>query len=84
MRQVIKLFTTKEALHLLRTHIASYLMVFASTGAPQLNKKAEDYWKGEIVDQSEWDIILKDVMAKDFEDHVPKVEPFFNVFINLF
>ena len=74
MRQVVKLFTPKEALHLLRTHITGYLMVFASTGAPQLNKKSEDYWTGDIVDKRAWNILLNDVMAKDFEDHVPKVK----------
>ena len=47
-------------------------MVFASTGAPELNKKAEDHLQGQEVNQQTWDVILKDVMAKDFEDHVPK------------
>lgn len=77
---MIKLFTPKEASHLLRTHIASYLMVFAATGSPQLNKKTDAYWEGEIVGKSEWDVILNDVMAKDFEDHVPKVKYFEHFF----
>ena len=72
LRQVIELFSPKDALHLVRTHITSYLMVFASTGAPELNKKAEDHLQGQEVNQQTWDVILKDVMAKDFEDHVPK------------
>ena len=73
LRQVIELLTSKEALHLLRTHLASYLVVYATTGSPQLNKQPEDYWKGEQVDQASWDVVLKDVIAKDFEDHIPKV-----------
>ena len=48
-------------------------MVYASTGAPNFPKNPDDYWSGEKVDQAAWDKILKDVMAKDFEDHVPKV-----------
>ena len=48
-------------------------MVFASTGAPELNKNVEDHLQGQKGDQHTWDIILKDIMAKDFENHVPKV-----------
>ena len=73
MRQVVDLFSYKEALHVIRTHISGYLMVYASTGAPSFPKNPEDHWNGDKVDQAAWDIILKDVMAKDFEDHVPKV-----------
>ena len=70
---MVDLFSYKEALHLIRNHISGYLMVYASTGAPNFPKNPNDYWNGGKVDQAAWDIILKDVMAKDFEDHVPKV-----------
>ena len=91
LRQVIGLFTYKEAFHMIRTHVASYLMVYASVGAPDLTKSPEDYWNGELVDQKSWDIILNDLIAKDYENHVPKVssspagqERFFDVKITLF
>ena len=48
-------------------------MVYASTGAPRFPNAPDKYWKGEKIDQEAWDVVLKDVMAKDFEDHVPKV-----------
>ena len=48
-------------------------MVYASTGTPNFPKDPKEYWKGENINQEAWNVVLKDVMAKDFEDHVPKV-----------
>ena len=67
------MFTYQQALHLIRTHITGFLMVYASTSAPEFPKTPEDFWKGGEINQDAWNVVLKDVMAKDFEDHVPKV-----------
>lgn len=73
LRQVIDMFTYKQALHLIRTHITGILMVYASTSAPEFPKSPEDFWKGGEINQAAWNVVLKDAMEKDFEDHVPKV-----------
>ena len=59
-----------------RGYLVALLVVYARVGAPDLTKKPEDYWKSETITQADWDKIIKDTMAEEFENHIFKVKDF--------
>ena len=73
MLQVLKLMDFKTAMHGVRGYLVALLSVYARVGAPDLTKKPEDCWKSETITQADWDKIIKDTMAEEFENHIFKV-----------
>ena len=73
MLQVLKLMDFKTAMHGVRGYLVALLVVYARVGAPNLTKTPEDYWKSETITQADWDKIIKDTMAEEFENHIFKV-----------
>ena len=73
--QVLNMFDYKTALLALRSHLTVLLIVYGRFGAPPLNKKPEDYWTGETVDQAAWDKIIQEAIPQEYESHIFKVCP---------
>ena len=73
MLQVLNLMDFKTTMLGVRGYLVALLVVYARVGAPDLTKKPEDYWKGETISQADWDKIIKDTVAEEFENHIFKV-----------
>ena len=73
MLQVLDLMDFKTALRGVRGYLVALLVVYARVGAPDLTKKPEDYWKSETITQADWDKIIKETIAEEFENHIFKV-----------
>ena len=73
MLQVLELMDFKTAMRGVRGYLVALLVVYARVGAPDLTKKPEDYWKSETITQADWDKIIKDTVAEEFENHIFKV-----------
>ena len=73
MLQVLDMMDYKTSIRGVRGYLVALLVVYARAGAPDLTKKPEDYWKSETITQDDWDKIIKDTIAEEFENHIFKV-----------
>ena len=73
MLQVLDLMDFETGLRGVRGYLVALLVVYARVGAPDLTKNPEDYWKSEMITQADWDKIIKETIAEEFENHIFKV-----------
>ena len=74
MLQVLDLMNYDVALRGVRAYLVALLIVYGRIGAPTLTKTPADYWaKDGTITQTDWDKIIQDTLAEEYDNHIFKV-----------